>query len=245
MSTASKAVLAVVVAGCIACLPDRATLDCDGDGVVRIVAAGDSNSSPLVKPNWVVSLRRYLDGLAPGRWTVTTVAVPNAGIVAEPAYPALAGAKQVGRILAMRPRADVAILAFGTNDHLRHHSPQEIRDAYREQRTRLQDAGLAVLVALTPPCFLPDACDDAEIAAGNELLRAAWPGGVVDFWSWVDPAVHMDAWGLHFDATGQTARFAAALRTLVAWAPPRRRTGSHRPRAPSSGGERCGPDAGV
>lgn len=225
MGTATKIVLAALLAAGTGCLPEHGPLDRDGDGVVRIAVAGDSNSSRVVPDGWVSTLHRYVTALAPGRWAVTGFATPNAGIVPEPAYPELAGARQVEGILAMTPPADVAILAFGTNDHLRQHSPREIVGAYRGQRARLEGAGIAVFVALTPPCFLLDHCDLPEIDGANDSLRAAWPDRVVDFWSWVDPAAHMDSFGLHFNAAGHGGRFAATLRTLAGWAAARRRRG--------------------
>lgn len=228
VGTTTKIVLAALLAAAAGCLPEHAPLDRDEDGVVRIAVAGDSNSSLVVAGNWVRSLERYVTTMAPGRWAVAGFGIPNAGIVPEAAHPELAGVRQVERILAMSPPADVAVLAFGTNDHLRRHSPREILGAYREQHVRLEGAGIAAFVALTPPCFLLDHCNLAEIAWANDLLRAELPDRVVDFWSWVEPAAHMDAFGLHFNAAGHGGRFAATLRTLAGWAASRSPRGGGR-----------------
>lgn len=203
----------VVLAGCIH--------DVDGDGVIRVGIAGDSNSTPgwTGFPMW----GELLDGqqvparhggrayLAP----VVTVTVAAGGATACDHSDVIRwsyGPGQVAALLAHEPPVDVVIAAFGTNDIGQSGTAPAAVVACLELLEALVPASVLFLPATAPP--RTDGLHADALAELNARIRARW-AAVVDFDTAVPPALFRDA--VHLDAPGQAQRMQRARAALVAY----------------------------
>lgn len=199
------------------CIPSVEPLDRDHDGVARIVVLGDSNSALFTPDVWVWQMRDALvndtlNGAAV--WDVQTFAVPGARITPYPSEPQYETQRQIDRVWRDAPYFDVAILAFGTNDHLGGQSPIAIAQAYLAARDQLDPTARLVLAASTPPCTLIPYCDITVINAINTQLTSVWPLPLIDFTSWVTANYLDPTFGIHFTTEGHTLRAFYALAYL-------------------------------
>ncbi len=180
--------------------------DVDGDGLYRLACLGDSNTAPFWPARkWC----EQLSGLLLDRHFATlNLAVPGATVTSTPA--AGAGAQLDA---ALASGVDAVVAAFGTNDVFWGRRPTEIRDAYLALAARAAAAGLAFYVATTPP--IVGGCP--ACAETNELLRAAFPGRVLDFDTGFT-ARHFVRDGYHVNQDGQDLRALRAAE-LLRWPP--------------------------
>jgi lysophospholipase L1-like esterase len=177
----------------------------------RVVAClGDSNTHQPEQTGWCEILGerdgplRYLNYGFPGG-----VVVPS-----EPRFPVLDAAYWLDRALALAPPS-LVVLAFGTNDLRSGKSPAEVVEGYRKLKARAEEAGSRVLIALTPPMKPKTIDKSAEVLELNELLRQAFPGEIVDFYTGFDLATDLVPDGIHFTEAGQRKRAAAVTAALA------------------------------
>jgi lysophospholipase L1-like esterase len=230
-SAAGPSVLEVVDPG----RPLAAVTDTNGDGFVTVTCLGDSNTmfdhignvrrswcelldDAIANPNWRIVNRSLLGMTAVdlGRKIADTDAYVDA--------PSETATVTIDATL-RNDRADVAVLAFGTNDLTaiagrKVASPTALVEAYQRHVAKLERGGVGlVLVALTPPTVPPaPASDAAAITAGNELLRARFPAAsLLDFYSVMCPEDYggIDHDGVHIGRSGQWKRMEVAYRRLV------------------------------
>jgi hypothetical protein len=184
--------------------------DLDGDGLYVLGCVGDSNTSfQRTRPKWCELVR---DEIGDPDVQVVNVAVEGATVTPNLVFPSDA-TQQMATGLAASPAPDALVLAFGTNDVLQGRSGVEIRDAYLTQRATADAAGLPFYVATTPPTWRCEINGCSHIVAGNVLLRDAFAGSVVEFFTDV-PAAHLDADGYHVNEAGQRLRAQRALEFL-------------------------------
>lgn len=204
--------------------PPHDAWDLDGDRVVRIAVLGDSNSFILFPHGWTLALRRHLRKSEPGRWRIYPYARPGARITDHPPDRRLSGSYQLEQAETQRPRPDLILLAFGTNDHRDGRTATEILAAYQTAATRLGTFA-RVRIATTPPCW-EERCDPAAIAASNRILREAWPAEeVVDFDSGIEREDLLPDL-VHLNPQGHRKRLAAVLDALFERAPATRDAGA-------------------
>jgi lysophospholipase L1-like esterase len=214
--------------------PLAAVADTNGDGIVTVVCLGDSNTmfdhvgglrrswceqldDAVANPNWHVVNRALLGmtavdlGRTLGDYTMY-VDAPTPHPVTIDATLRL-------------DRADVVILAFGTND-LRPigekvATPEQLVAAYQAHVRKLERGGVGlVLVALTPPTVPPSPASDVpRIEAANALLRRTFPADrLLDFWTGMGPedfGYGTEHDGVHIGPSGQRKRMQSAYRRLV------------------------------
>jgi len=177
----------------------------------RVVAClGDSNTHQPEQTGWCELLGqqdgplRFLNYGFPGG-----VVVPS-----TPRFAVLDAAYWLDRALALAPPS-LVILAFGTNDLRSGKSPAEVVEGYRKLKLRSEQTGARVLIALTPPMKPKTIDKSAEVVELNELLREAFPGEIVDFYTGFDLATDLTPDGIHFTEAGQRKRAAAVSEALA------------------------------
>ncbi len=214
--------------------PLAAVADGNGDGLVTVVCLGDSNTmfdhvggqrrawceqldDAIANPNWHVVNRSLLGmtavdlGRMLGELTMY-VDAPTPHPVTIDATLRL-------------DRADVVVLAFGTND-LRAitnelATPEQLVAAYQAHERKLRAGGVPlVLIALTPPTVPPSPASDLpRIDAANALLRRTFPADrLLDFSTGMVPADYGyrgEHDGVHIGQSGQRKRMETAYRRLV------------------------------
>jgi lysophospholipase L1-like esterase len=207
-------VLALVNGGPFGC-SRSAPVDC-GDcarqfGGHRVVAClGDSNTHQPEQAGWCELLAqqdgslRFLNYGFPGG-----VVVPS-----TPRFAVLDGAYWLDRALALAPPS-LVIMAFGTNDLRSGKTPAEVVEGYRKLKQRSEQAGARVLIALTPPMKPKTIDKSAEVLELNELLREAFPGETVDFFTGFDLATDLTPDGIHFTEAGHRKRAAAVSEAMA------------------------------
>jgi len=207
--------LAALAFGPLGCSRPPDCGDCERrHGGHRVVAClGDSNTHQPEQTGWCEILGqeegplRFLNYGFPGG-----VVVPS-----KPRFPVLDADYWLDRALALAPPS-LVIMAFGTNDLRTGKTPAEVVEGYRKLKERSEQAGARVLIALAPPMKPKTIDKSAEVVELNELLRKAFPGEIVDFYTGFDIATDLTPDGLHFTESGQKKR-AAAVREAMAQNP--------------------------
>jgi lysophospholipase L1-like esterase len=210
VQTTYLAVVAALVAN--GCAGPPLVTDRTGDGVIRVVVLGDSNTKagdPRIGAVWVDQVAaRY-----------PTWEFVNHGI---------AGARATGKGLARgmallgpvhRSAADLVLITLGTNDIARgDQSPEDTVAALIEMREALLARNIDVMIATIPPVAnLPAPLNErinARIDAANRLLAQALPAEwLIDFHAGVTPEELMD--GIHLSVAGHRRRAAVMAAALV------------------------------
>lgn len=181
--------------------------DLDGDGVYRLGCVGDSNTSSLGSLRWCEMVR---DALSDPDFAVVNVAVEGATVNPNLRFSSDA-TLQMAEVLPRAP--DALVLSFGTNDFFQGRTPQEILAAYLLQEAVADAAGLTFYVATTPPMI--DCMSCAAIEQGNDLLRTAFAGRVLEFHTGFGRE-HFVADRYHCSTAGQRLRAERALTVLGA-----------------------------
>jgi len=184
--------------------------DADGDGFHRLACLGDSNTTTLPGfPGWCERLVAMVDD---ADFVVVNVAAGGATVVSPNLMFDSDATLQMQRALARRP--DAVVLSFGTNDVFQGRTRAEIQAAYLAQEAVARAAGVAVFVATTPPiagCRRPSC---PLVMASNALLRASFPGRILEFFDGFAPE-HFTADGYHVSAAGQALRAERAFAEIA------------------------------
>jgi len=190
------ALLCALLSGCLH--------DFDGDGMLRLGVAGDSNSSAPWQ--WV----GMAQAVSPPQVQWQNAAVPGAWCKYQ-------GPGQINTLTA--DGADGIVLAFGTNDVLGlcvgcvAQTARQVADCYHERVA--QAGGRQVIVATTPPIYAPGSdAVNAVIDELNALVRAEFPN-VVEFHDGFGPE-HFAPDGVHLNEAGQRMRRDRGLVALAA-----------------------------
>lgn len=190
---------------------DREQLrDRDGDGRIRIVCLGDSNTFlPGAGPSWC---DRLPDAL-PAAFASRVVNRGLGGATATREGSLLDASAPLSHVLAS-DAPDVAILAYGTNDLLAGVETGAIVAALASHVDRLHAAGVRPLLALVPPLRSQDVQANHQVQALNRSLQQAFPSSwLIDFWTGFGDAELVDR--VHWNAAGQARRAAAAAEALL------------------------------
>jgi len=191
--------------------------DRDGDGRIRVVCLGDSNTEtpPGVAPSWCDRLAAQ-GSEAPIDPRLRVVNRGWGGSTARETA-SFFPARVPLRYALENDAPDVVLLAFGTNDVLAGEEPAAIAGALDALALRVREAGAEPFVALVPPVQPPDHGANEAVNRVNGLLRERWPAErLLDFHGGFGPEHFEDA--LHLDAAGQAQRAqraAAALRRAL------------------------------
>lgn len=195
---------------------DGSIRDRDGDGRIRVVCLGDSNTQhrKTGPRSWC---DRLGDALPGDRWHFVNRGLSGATVAAR------ASARHAGEQLAYaieNDAPDAVIFAFGTNDLLADVSSAEIVAAYRSHALLTYEAGALPFVALAPPVQPASHPLNARVGELNGALRVAFePEQLIDFWSGFGALDFTDA--LHLGDSGHERRAQAAAAVLLqAAAPP-------------------------
>jgi hypothetical protein len=214
--------------------PLAAVADGNGDGIVTVVCLGDSNTMfdhvGGLRRSWCEQLD---DAIANPNWHFVNRAL--LGMTAVDLGRRLGDLTMYVDAPTPHPvtidatlrldRADVAVLAFGTND-LRPitnalATPQQLVAAYQAHARKLQAGGVPlVLIALTPPTVPPSPASDLpRIDAANALLRRTFAADtLLDFSTGIVPADYGyrdEHDGVHIGQSGQRKRMQTVYRRLV------------------------------
>lgn len=196
--------LTLVLSGCI----DAPLMDYTGDGIIRIVVFGDSNSEPGWQPfpNWCEKLSQQV----PEDWDVICEAPYAKGgataIKSGEPYRAYLD-WQVTKALESGIEFDAAIFAYGTNDMIFPATTDDILDAYETVDERLGPR--AVFIATTP--FFRDgsyACRHFSLNLAIEDNYARF----INFHYGIESTDYSD--NVHMNESGHGKRAAAALQAL-------------------------------
>ena len=134
-----------------------------------------------------------------------------------PIYPVEIGDRDAARNVGVNrvDAPDVVLLAYGTNDLMRHTSPEQVVAATLGHVLRAREEGVDAFVALTPPAPQLGGDFGERVEALNALLRrAVHPDRILDFHSGFSAADFADT--VHLDAGGQEKRARAAWAALRA-----------------------------
>lgn len=220
------------------CVGDCPNEDFNGDGTLRVMCSGDSNTDTSWTPRWDngVRMMSWCDGMAfltSGLgWRVanygagaTTVMFP--GIdgdeykTNDTARVQLLQASRADNLdlgFTTRGLPDIVVLAFGTNDLHWHAQRQFIIPAYKEARLRSEALGLRTYIALVPPTLLGDSdpvYNNIMVNSLNDEIRANFDSSeIIDFHSIISLSTDMRDW-LHVGLTGQIKRTFKAFDKLV------------------------------
>lgn len=198
-------ILALAFAGC--CIP--ALRDIDGDGVIRIVAFGDSNTQVGWQPfdNWCEKLQ----DMVPANWEIvcqTPYGLGGATAIDNPIDWDLSF--QVDEALAVGEAFDAAIFAYGTNDMNHDVSTFDILAAYEAARIRLGNR--TVFIATTP--YRLDHQHATRLLELNVEIRARYSVNEwVNFDSGFDVLDYAD--NLHLSESGHQKRAENAFYVLT------------------------------
>jgi len=208
MSNGDRRVVLVLVLLLCACRRDGPRIvDRDGNGIIRIVCVGDSNSavaSPCLQATWCELLaERY------PRWEFANT---SKGFARASGDTMLWGKPMVMQGLAVSP--DVVIIALGTNDLGAANLPPEAAvDAILGLRNEVLSHGLDAIVATVPPVVNgPDGLNQRIDAANALLAQRVPPEWLIDFHTGMGPTDFLDTY--HLNESGQRKRAAAAEKTL-------------------------------
>ena len=194
-----------LVFGCAQRRDDGAVRDVTGDGVIRVVVIGDSNSDPEFR-----FFPQFCEALATMRpdWDVICkrpYALAGATVALQPVADAHAWA-QTTAALAEDP--DALIYALGTNDIRKGTPPELIVTWLLKIRDDLVPDRL-VYVATIP--YASTGANADQIAATNARLRNAFPW-IIDHTTGFDVVDYDDE--LHFTRAAQQERARRALAVL-------------------------------
>jgi hypothetical protein len=181
----------------------------DDDGLVA--CAGDSNTAETKKmTGWCRYLGEWLDG-----FQTRTIAWPGTRASDDPAVDGLVVSSHVflKKMLAWPKRADVVILAWGTND-VPVHTAQEIADAIDVLVRWMREAGVVPLVATVPWWFGDFPAHNAKIDVLNGLLVARHGPCLVDFTTITPPTATWYTNWRHLNSAAQERRAIAAYYAL-------------------------------
>ena len=154
---------------------DRLRLqDNNGDGQVRVVALGDSNTWQLCtcngQPCGCSRWPQYLQNALAAAGYANLPYTPYAPVTVDPgtsvwgatvldygsSVPNQDGPEMILNAIALNPRPDVAILALGTNDIKVHGTPAlAILNGLATLKSTLENAGIDTLIAFVPPFASP------------------------------------------------------------------------------------------
>ena len=193
--------------GSIDCVLD----DWNGDGSPFVACAGDSNTMAAV-PLWCALLRAHLDGVVTRSlgWPGTRASDDPGRILGMP----LSSHYYLERMLAgWRPRPDIVVLAWGTNDVLVH-TPKEIVAAIESLVVWMRRAGIVPLVASVPRRFDGVATWDAAIASINAQLAARYGPCLIDFTTITPPSAEWYVNVRHLNGAAQERRAIAVAQAL-------------------------------
>lgn len=228
-------ILMMFLAGCVVDNPHGAI---PADGVLTVVAGGDSNTEfgcdngSLTWPHCTETALSWLDYLrtldAASPLTTAPVvsahAFVNEGLVASsacsrnlpPPSADLDGAAQMPHILSHSP--DVVILAYGTNDLFYGFTPAQTVACYQALYVTASEAGAVVFVALTPPQpgRAPGVTEAMVEDLNARLLVAFGTRQTIDFFTGVT-AASLQADGLHVTDAEQQRRAGLVYAALQAW----------------------------
>ncbi|MDX2170774.1 MAG: GDSL-type esterase/lipase family protein [Deltaproteobacteria bacterium] len=207
---ASCVALAVLLLGSGACRTAPSRLDRNGDGVVRVVCLGDSNSAlgdPRVGDTWC----EYLAARFPD-WQFVN---QGKGFARATGDTMLWGKALLQHVWRAAP--DVLFIALGTNDLVAaRQSPETAVAALLDFRAEAQRRNIEVAIATVPPALQQSPELQANIAAANRLLAAALPADrLIDFTSGLSEADFLPD-GIHVNSRGQRKRADAAAATVHA-----------------------------
>lgn len=186
--------------------------DRDGDGRIRVVCLGDSNteSPPGVAPSWCDRLGG--EGAALGDPRVRVVNRGLGGATARASASVLPAAVPL-RYALENDAPDAVLLAFGTNDVLAGEDPPAVAAALDALALRALEAGAEPFVALLPPVQPPQRDANEAVQRVNALLRERWSAArILDFHTGFGPDLFEDA--VHLSDAGQRRRAALAAAAL-------------------------------
>ena len=178
--------LVLLLAGC--------PIDRNGDGVVRVLCLGDSNTAVTgTLTKWC----EYTAAQFGPPW-----AFVNRALIATATDPVLA------QSAVDETHPDMVLIAWGTNDVRADYFDKTAEETTADLlalRQALLDQHLGVLLALIPPQFGVYAANESTLELVNAQLRAAIPAaGLLDFWTGFGLADFPD--GLHCTDTAQHRR---------------------------------------
>ena len=184
-------------------IPSVKFRDADADGVYRLGCVADSNTA--LRPGITKWCELVRDALSDPDFDVVNVAVGGATVNPNLRF-ASDATMQMAEVLPQK--VDAVVLAFGTNDVFQGRTPAQILDAYLAQQATADAAGVDFYVATTPPIIPCQNCTGIEV--GNDLLRDAFAGRVVEFHTGFG-SEHFGPDGYHCSAAGQQLRAERAL----------------------------------
>lgn len=196
--------LLLVAAACRSAAP----ADRNGDGVVRVVCLGDSNSAlgdPRVGDTWCeYAAARFPD------WQFVNQGRGFARVMGNTMLWGKALLQHVWRV-----QPDILLIALGTNDLLSaEQAPQQVVEALLDFRAEAQQRNIDVAIATIPPSFRHSAELRANVDVANRLLAEALPADrLIEFNAGMERADFLPD-GLHVNADGQRKRGAAAAAVL-------------------------------
>jgi lysophospholipase L1-like esterase len=186
--------------------------DWNGDGKRLIDCAGDSNTSGTGGPSWCRRMSWWLDDFETrlAAWPGTRAADDQERALGAP----VSAQFFLGRMLGRKPVADMAVLAWGTNDVFVH-SAEEIVAAIDVLAERVRKEHVVPIVATIPWLYDMPPGTNLRVAVVNANLRARYAPCLIDFTN-ITPAT--STWYLdrrHLNQAGQDRRALAALYTLA------------------------------
>ncbi len=202
-------VLAVVAGALAGCTRAAPSLDRDGDGVVRVLCLGDSNTASgdeRIAEKWCENLA--------ARYPSWQLVNQGKGFARATGTTMLWGRALLTHVWPTKP--DLLLIALGTNDLLAgQQSPQVTVDALLAFRDEALKRNVDVAIATIPPAFNRAPEITAPIAVANRLLAGAVPADrLIDFYSGMTADDFLPD-GIHVNAAGQRKRGDAATRVLV------------------------------
>lgn len=190
----------------VAAWDDGRLRDRNGDGRLRVVCLGDSNTqrTPGGPPTWC----EHLGELLPEPFEVVNRGIGGATAISGSliqAHAPLAYALE-------NDEPDAVILAFGSNDLIAGAEVDAIVEAYRAHVLRAYEEGVTAYVALTPPVTPRHKKGNRRVRELNEALVEAFPPALrIDF-SDAAPEDLVD--DVHLGPSGQRKRARAAAEVL-------------------------------
>lgn len=210
MRLRSLVAVASLVPALVACERGSRVTDRNGDGVVRIVCMGDSNTEGALVPE----RRSWCERLAarhPG-WEVQNGGVRYAQATGSGF---ISGWALLGMTLGSNP--DAVLISLGTNDLANlGRTPEETVDALVALRDQAVAANVDVFIGTIPPVFrAPGDGAAARIEAANAILARRLPADILmDFHAGLERQ-DLDVGGLHLGPSGHEKYAIAAERCLT------------------------------
>ncbi|MDP1688524.1 MAG: GDSL-type esterase/lipase family protein [bacterium] len=192
--------------------------DLNGDGVVKISALGDSNTTIYATwIPWPLSLISEL-GKAGVNWTILPRGIYGSTAVSSTSTQDYFHADvQLANTL-VNDRPDYVVLAYGTNDIRGGYSIDSIIAAYQSLQAQAEAGGARAFIAFTPQYYPPienySILNNLVSQLNDRLIQTFPKENVIDFNSVVSQDDYISD-GLHIGTMGQKKRANATFRKLL------------------------------